>query len=168
MLPDPVVGLKKIFISFILRNTDLWTALECTRVVIFKTKNEIKQAWYCSSVLIVYFQTCVRHRCYVILLNDHFADCSTRPFIDISCLPPAGVPRHISSFQLPRVSFSPCCSACVLLTASPPPILPSHTHCLTHLLSAHQVPVAKRQAVSDGLLLWEWRLSITVSSLYEQ
>lgn len=46
-----------------------------------------------------------------------------------------------------------------------PPNLPSYTLCLTHLLSARQVSVAKRQAMSYGLLLTERRLSIMISQL---
>lgn len=46
-----------------------------------------------------------------------------------------------------------------------PPSLPSYTLCLTHLLSARQVYVAKRQAMSDGLLLRERPLSIMISHL---
>lgn len=46
-----------------------------------------------------------------------------------------------------------------------PPNLSSSAQCLTHLLSARQVSVAKRQAVSDGLLLRERHLSIMISYL---
>ena len=70
------------------------------------------------------------------------------------------------------LSLSPpaclCVSFSLLLCFCPslyprPPNLPSHTLCLTHLLSARQVSVAKRQAMSDGLLFWERRLSIMIS-----
>lgn len=78
----------------------------------------------------------------------------------------------ISSISTPCLSLSTC--ICVffslLLCSCPslysrPPNLPSYTLCLTHLLSARQVSVAKRQGMSDGLLLRERRLSIMISYL---
>ena len=47
-----------------------------------------------------------------------------------------------------------------------PPSLPTYTLCLTHLLSARQVHVAKRQAMSDGPLFRERPLSIMISHLH--
>lgn len=79
---------------------------------------------------------------------------------------------HLSHNHLPVYISSTC--LCVFFSLlfcfcpslyTRPPNLSSYTLCLTHLLSARQVFVAKRQAMSDGLLLRERHLSIMISYL---
>lgn len=99
------------------------------------------------------------------LLNYHFSDYSTLLTLSTS-LPQASCLTHPLCLFLLFLCFTHSLSLFLAPPHPPtlPPNLPSHTLCLTHLLSARQVSVARRQAMSAGLLLWEWRLSIMISS----
>lgn len=113
--------------------------------------NELKMA---STVHICYYSNCLIRTSSITLHSWSIRLHLLSVFLSL----PACLPACLC------VSFSLLLCFCPSLYPRPPN-LPSHTLCLTHLLSARQVSVAKRQAMSDGLLLWERRLSIMISHL---
>lgn len=151
----------------------MWTPMHIFNLM-FRPRHLYPLAGFVSHYL--HF-SCLMYRRTRLLITD----ATTVTFLvtpHIHCCSDSFLWPHLSHINLisyiSSTSFSLSTCICVffslLLCSCPspyprPPNLPSYTLCLTHLLSARQVSVAKRQGMSDGLLLRERRLSIMISYL---